>query len=148
MRDDEQQKVRELIAFSTGVGVEDISLHNMVFYDPYAPSVPVVVEPGVPEGLQLRDMLIYGGIGLSVLAILIFVISIILRKRRKKKEAEKQAAIAEAAATDGFSWADIQDEIKLQETPEQVIKKQLKDFTSTNPEIAAQLIRTWLKGEE
>lgn len=148
MRDDEQQKVRELIAFSTGVGVEDISLHNMVFYDPYAPSVPVVVEPGVPEGLQLRDMLIYGGIGLAVLAILISVISIILRKRRKKKEAEKQAAIAEAAATDGFSWADIQDEIKLQETPEQVIKKQLKDFTSSNPEIAAQLIRTWLKGEE
>jgi flagellar M-ring protein FliF len=36
----------------------------------------------------------------------------------------------------------------VQETPEQVIKKQLKEFTTANPEIAAQLIRTWIKGED
>lgn len=150
MRDEELQEVKELIAFSVGIKTDDIALHNMVFYNPEDPSVPVITpEPGIIGDLELRDILIYGGIALAVLAILIFVISMMLRKRKKKKEAllATEAAAAEAAATD-YSWADIQDEIKVQETQEQVIKKQLKDFTNANPEIAAQLIRTWLKGDD
>lgn len=148
MREEELQEVKELIAFSAGVSTENVALHNMIFYNPDAPSVPVdssnVQEP---VAIQLRDILIYGGIALAVIAVLIFVISMILRKRRKKKEAENAAASSEAAATDDFTWADIQDEIKVQETQEQVIKKQLKEFTAANPEIASQLIKTWLKGE-
>lgn len=149
MRDEELQEVKELIAFSAGIKTEDIALHNMIFFDPDSPAIPVTAEPNASNALQLRDILIYGGIALAVLAVLIFVISMILRKRKKKKAAEALlSASAEAAATKDFSWADIQDEIKVQETPEQVIKKQLKDFTTANPEIAAQLLRTWLKGED
>ena len=150
MRDEELQEVKELIAFSVGIKTEDIALHNMVFFNPEEPSVPVVTpEPGIIGDLELRDILIYGGIALAVLAILIFILSMMLRKRRKKKEALLAAeAAAEAAATNDYSWADIQDEIKVQETQEQVIKKQLKDFTTANPEIVAQLIRTWLKGDD
>lgn len=149
MREEELQEVKELIAFSAGVDTENVALHNMIFYNPDAPSVPAD-SPNVQEdgAIQLRDILIYGGIALAVIAVLIFVISMILRKRRKKKEAENAAASSEAAATDDFTWADIQDEIKVQETQEQVIKKQLKEFTAANPEIASQLIRTWLKGED
>ncbi len=148
MRDEELQEVRELIAFSAGVSTEDIALHNMLFYDPDAPALPVD-NPNVQDpGILLRDILIYGGIALAVIAVLAFIISMILRKRKKKKELEKAAADSETAVTDDFSWGDIQDEIKIQETQEQVIKKQLQEFTSANPEIAAQLIRTWLKGED
>ncbi len=146
IREEEIDEVKELIAFAAGVGTEDISLHNMMFYDPDSPAVPVTAEPGEPRELQLRDILIYGGIALAVIAIFSLILTLILRKRKKAKASQERAE-AEAAATD-YSWADIQDEIKLQETPEQVIKKQLKEFTNSNPEIAAQLIRTWLKGED
>jgi flagellar biosynthesis/type III secretory pathway M-ring protein FliF/YscJ len=37
--------------------------------------------------------------------------------------------------------------IVLNETREQGLKRQIKDFSTTNPEIIAQLIRTWLKEE-
>jgi flagellar biosynthesis/type III secretory pathway M-ring protein FliF/YscJ len=67
---------------------------------------------------------------------------------RKRKKALANTATASGADSNEFSWADIQDGIKVQETEEQAIKKQLKDFTQTNPEIVSQLIRTWLKGEE
>lgn len=147
MRDEELQEVKELIAFASGVKTENVALHNMIFYDPDAPALPVDSSNVQETGIQLRDILIYGGIALAVIAILIFIISMILRKRRKKK-AEQASANAEAAITEDFTWADIQDEIKVQETQEQVIKKQLKEFTASNPEIAAQLIRTWLKGED
>lgn len=150
MRDEELNEVKELIAFSAGISTEDIALHNMIFYDPDAPAVPAITtDPDAANAIQLRDILIFGGIGLAVIAILVFVISLIIRKKKKKKALQNKGSTApEAAVTNDFSWADIHDEIKVQETPEQVIKKQLKDFSTANPEIAAQLIRTWLKGED
>lgn len=148
MRDEELQEIKELIAFAVGMSTDNVAVHNMIFYNPDEPTVPVVTpEPGIIAGLELRDILIYGGIALAVLAILSLILTIILKKRKKKKEAELNAANEEAAATE-FTWTDIHDEIKVQETQEQVIKKQLKDFTSANPEIAAQLIRTWVKGDD
>lgn len=148
MRDEELQEVKELIAFSAGIDTEDIALHNMIFFDPDSPAIPVITdEPNASNALQLRDILIYGGIALAVLALLIFIISMILGKRKKKKNS-KNSTNSEAAVTGEFSWADIKDEIKVQETQEQVIQKQLKDFATQNPEIASQLIRTWLKGDD
>lgn len=149
IRDEELQEVKELIAFSAGISNEDVALYNMIFYDPEAPALPVSTNPDIADAIQVRDLLIYGGIGLAVLAILVFIISLIIRKNKKKKALKnKETASHETAVTNDFSWADIHDEIKIQETPEQVIKKQLKDFSTANPEIAAQLIRTWLKGED
>ena len=96
-----------------------------------------------------RQILIYGGIALGILAILIFIITIILRKKRKKKSGQMVQPVTKAGNDDSdLSWQDIHDEIKLQDTKEQVIKKQLKEFTNSNPEIAAQLIRTWIKGDD
>lgn len=152
MRDEELQEVKELIAFSVGIKTEDIALHNMIFYDPDSPALPVIntqTDASNAPPVNLRDILIYGGIALAAIAIIVFIISIILSKRKKKKNLESpKTANTEAATTDDFSWADIQDEIKVQETPEQAIKKQLKEFTNTNPEIVAQLLRTWLKGDD
>lgn len=150
MRDEELKEVKELIAFSAGIKTEDIALHNMIFYDPNAPAIPVIAEPDASNALplNLRDILIYGGIALAVIAIISFIISIILSKRKKKKADENPKGTNSETAKNDFSWADIHDEIKIQDTPEQVIKKQLKEFTSANPEISAQLIRTWLKGED
>ena len=146
MRDEELEEVRELIAFSAGIGIENIALNNMVFYDFNQPSVPVAADPAENE-MQLRDLLIYGGAALVLIAILSFVIIFIVNKRRKKKEADIPEAAVSSDTTE-FSWEDIKEGIKVQETQEQAIKKQLREFTKSNPEIAAQLVRTWLKGDD
>lgn len=150
MKDEELKEIKELIAFSAGITTDNIALHNMIFYNPDAPSVPVgTTDVGVADNFNLKQILIFGGIGLAILAIIIFVISMILRKKKKKKgKQQAQDSTTEAAVTKDFSWADIHDEIKLKETPEQAIKKQLKEFSTANPEISAQLLRTWLKGDD
>jgi len=148
MSDEETNKVKDLVAFSAGIEPEKVALHNMAFYDPEAPQV-AVTDPLEATSNIMGKLLIYGGIALGVLAILIFIISVIIKKRRKKKLGEAfETAITDDKDSKDFSWQDVQDDIKLQETKEQVIKKQLKEFTSKNPEIAAQLIRTWIKGDD
>lgn len=147
IRDEELQEVKELIAFSAGVKTEDVALHNFIFYDPDAPAVPVDSTNVQEQAIEMKDILTYGGIALAVIVLLVIIVKILLRKIKKKK-ATKETAEGEAAAANDFSWADIQDEIKVQETQGQVIKKQLQEFTQSNPEIAAQLIRTLLKGED
>jgi len=148
MSEEEMDNTKDLVAFSAGVDISKVALHNMQFYDPDAPPV-IATDPleNVPN--IARKLLIYGGIALGVLAILIFIISIILIKRKKKKLAQnlEQGLKLDDENTDD-SWQNIHDEIKLQDTKEQIIKKQLKEFTNSNPEIAAQLIRTWIKGDE
>ena len=146
MSDKEAEEINQLIAFSAGIGAENIALSNMVFYDYEEPAVPVAATDS-GEGIQLRKLLIYGGIALIVISILLIILILVLRKRKKKRALE-QAAIASDADPNEYSWADIKDGIKVQETQEQAIKKQLKDFTKTNPEIVSQLVRTWLKGDE
>ena len=144
---EELEEVKSLIAFSAGIGIEDIALSNMAFYNPDEPSVPVIAPETGIKGIQLREILIYGGAALALIVIIILIIVIIVNKRKKKKGLN----VKEAAITSGgseYSWTEIQEGIKVQETQEQAIKKQLKDFTKTNPEIVSQLIRTWLKGDD
>lgn len=66
--------------------------------------------------------------------------------RIRAEEEAKASAEREAAASGDSGEED--EGIKVQETEEQKMMRQFKEFSSTNPEIAAQLIRTWLKGED
>ena len=44
-----------------------------------------------------------------------------------------------------FKIGDIKD---AKETKAEVLKNQIQNFTGENPEIAAQLVRAWIKGED
>ncbi len=148
MSEEEDRKVRDLVAFSLGIEPTKVALHNMEFYNPDAPPVMATDPEKVLPSLS-GQVLIYGGIGLAVIAIVIFILSIIIGKKRKKKSSKSNDTNKDSNEKPmDYSWKDVQEEIKLQETQEQVIKKQLKEFTRNNPEIAAQLIRTWVKGDD
>lgn len=154
MSDEEKNSVKELVANSAGVDIKKIALQNMSFYNPEnGDATPVdAKDPMQSDSNNLGKLLIYGGIALGIAAILSFIISIVLSKKRKNKQNElsvksKGSSSKESKAVD-YSWNDVHDEIKLQETEEQALKSQLKEFTKNNPEIAAQLIRTLLKGDD
>lgn len=146
MSDKEEEEISRLIAFSAGIGTENIALSNMIFYDSKLPAMPAVATD--PVGFILSgDLLIYGGIALIAFSISAIIITFLLNKRKKKNKLNGMAAASDSNSNN-FTWADIQEGIKVQETEGQAIKKQLKDFTKTNPEIVSQLIRTWIKVDE
>jgi len=97
---------------------------------------------------------IVGGVGLLVLLIVIVVIIALIKRKRKshlhvKVEAEKRAKLDEARRNkveiDKYKKS-LEDIAKGKIDPKnEAIVEEVRDFAKTNPQIAANLIRNWLK---
>jgi len=84
MSEEEITEVKDLVAFSIGVATEKIALYNMNFYDPDSPNEPTLpVNTAAEESYDLGKILIYGGILVAILAIIVFIISIILKRKER-----------------------------------------------------------------
>ena len=81
------------------------------------------------------------------------IVFLLIRSKRRKKaqellqaqQAEELAAQEAAAAEQAQEQIDNVLEIKNEKSME--LKQEIRKFTEENPEIAAQMIRTWLRGE-
>jgi flagellar M-ring protein FliF len=139
---DQRDQIIDSVAKASGVPAESISVQNMPFagLTPYEP--PQIVEDNT------RLLIITG---IALLALCIIFVSIILAMRKKQKEREAALA-AEAALYDenGIPLTDLmhQEEdfepIAIPETSEAKLKSQIRDLATSDPEIVAQLIKTWL----
>ncbi len=91
--------------------------------------------------------------GLLLFIILLVVILLIRRRRRKKREAEELAleenrvdALLEAAGLGGEAAEGGADVMDLQTERSMELRKDIRQFASDNPEIAAQMLKVWLRG--
>ena len=125
----------------------------------------VVVQGG-------RNTLVFIIIALGALLIILLVTALIAAGSSKKRlKARREAAAAAASSGVNPNAANITyDEEEIQRrmaagedydfelqslsgdeneaSRDALLKKEIRDFSQTNPEIVAQLIRTWMKGEE
>ena len=121
----------------------------------YNPDADTTTTTPILSGLQIPKWALYVGAGVFGLLLLLIVLLVIRAKRRKKAEAlllaqqaeelAAQEAAAAAAAEQTEEQIDNVLEIKNEKSME--LKQEIRKFTEENPEIAAQMIRTWLKGE-
>jgi flagellar biosynthesis/type III secretory pathway M-ring protein FliF/YscJ len=136
-----------LDSISKASGSDNVSVNAIRFI-----SDPVL--PGVEEPMPLLQLFIITGAAFLALLI-IFLIMLI--STRKKHRAALAAAEAAALEDDGIEYdeygmplVDLVDEdegfepIIIPETAEAKLKTQIKDLAITDPEIVAQLIKTWL----
>ncbi len=121
----------------------------------YNPDADTTTTTPILSGLQIPKWALYVGAGVFGLLLLLIVLLVIRAKRRKKAEAlllaqqaeelAAQEAAAAAAAEQTEEQIDNVLEIKNEKSME--LKQEIRKFTEENPEIAAQMIRTWLNGE-
>lgn len=135
----------------TGLEVLDgrISVVSAPFYKPAEVDPIGGDEPTVPLWV-----LIAAAGGLLLFIILLVIILLIRRRRRKKREEEEELARANdvdallaavglnGAAAEG-NGADV---MTLQTEKSMQLRKDIRQFANDNPEIAAQMVRNWLKG--
>ena len=132
-----------------------------------APFYETPVEPVEPFLNINPDLVPYIIIGAAVLMILLVLLLVILRGRKKHKEqkeleqaaieeqlsalgSEEAAAAANVVAVDPetgapLTGADIM-EINTEKSME--LRKTVRQFAQNNPEIAAQMVKAWLKGDD
>ncbi len=123
----------------------------------------------VPGG---RDMWIFVIIALGVILVILLIIALFASGSGKKRAKIRRAAAAASPSvtqTSSFGSSMTAEEDMKQrsydteetedyeiqsltetsdESREAMLKKEIRDFSKTNPEIVAQLIRTWLKNDE
>jgi flagellar M-ring protein FliF len=109
--------------------------------------------------LPFPNWVLYAGIaGLLVFILLLVVILVVLKKRKKKKQeqeaaealanSEQQALEEILAAATGAETAEPQgaDVMSLQTERSMELRKSIRRFVDENPELAAQMLKIWLRG--
>ena len=137
---EEREKVTRLVAYAVGVEPESIAVESFQFYSP----VEDIRVPTKEEANKGRLML-YIIIGGAILLLIIAVITVMLIKRKRKKTEEMAA---ELQSSDEQLDELFGDDSLPQITPVKDARmEQVKEFALTNPEIAAQMIRSWIKSD-
>ena len=151
------QRVREHVARAAGIqgpvdersGEEYLSDKISVISEPFYKPPLLTTDP---NALPVPVWVLYAaGAGLLLFLILLIVILRIRKKKKKKKEearknAEIEALLAAAGAAQSAASANGADVMELQTEKSMVLRKDIRQFTDSNPEIAAQMIRAWLRG--
>jgi len=149
MSENEIATMRQLVANAAGTEPVNVAFS---YYKFYKPIVEIFNNEGNFLGLTDEQMT-YVIIGAAALVLLLIIIIIVIVRVKKKKKKKAEAAALEVLESNSVINADgeeeiMPDEIKVTETKSMALKKQIGEFTGTNPDIAAMLIRTWLKGED
>ncbi|HML37270.1 MAG TPA: flagellar basal-body MS-ring/collar protein FliF [Bacillota bacterium] len=138
----ERESITQLVAYAAGVAPENVSVQNFRFYkEP---------TPALTETKEINKLLLFGGIAAGIL-VLGSLVALILISRRKKAAAE-EAVMAEGTqeALNALFGAPEEEaeEIKPITPVQDTRREEVKQFAKTNPEIAAQMIKSWLRSED
>ena len=118
---------------STDMQTDKISILVQPFFQ--EESAPLIVPDTLPEWV------IYGGAaGILLFLIVLTIILLVVRSRRRRAAADNlgQQPIDTQTKKD-FDIMDLQTEKSLQ------LRWEVRDFAEKNPEIAAQMVKSWLK---
>lgn len=137
------------VARAAGIGAgaeqDKISILSAPFYTQQ--ENPVL--PGT--SLQLPDWAIYaaaGGVGLLLLVLILIALMRRSRRNKKRGELERMLRTMPAAASVGEgpeTGADIMN-IKTEKSIQ--LRQEIRKFAEENPEITAQMLKGWLRGDE
>ncbi|MEA4831999.1 MAG: flagellar basal-body MS-ring/collar protein FliF [Oscillospiraceae bacterium] len=149
LSEETEEQYRELIAYGTGISSQKVAIAHAQFLSAdKEPEKPAEDNPKtIADLLGIDELMLYVIIGaaLFIIVVSIIIISVIKRKIKNKK---LQQIMAEASKAAPKKVTDIPGEIVLGDTREKLLKKQIKDFSASNPEIVAQLLRSWMKEDD
>lgn len=170
-----QEELYRLVANSAGIPVTEANDKITIIRDPGMPTEeeePILNPPedtlGVITTLIPLPLLI--AIVAGVLLLLLLILFLLLRRRRKKKDSEPEDADFEGgdqlSASDlgldesgsggplGAGGLDDEDDLNSEEImnlrmqKSMRLKQNIAEFVDQNPQIAAKLVQSWLRGEE
>ena len=153
--------VRDIVA--RAAGISDADKNNKIAVE----SAPFFIDTSVPTAdTGFNRWILIGAIAAGVLVLLLILLVLILRRRKKK--AQEAAALADVQLTETVVVPPIDELIqepeevtesdqeaesakellRIQNEKSMQLKENIRKFAEDNPEISAQLIKSWLRGGE
>lgn len=139
----------ENVSKATNIQEANISVQNFVVSDGQAATA---AQPTASLFSDPIFVMIVAALGVLLLIILIVIIVLIRRRRKLKKAAESAANAPEPVGLDLQRDLEARKRMLMEgaelSKQENAITDEMKDFARENPEITANILRTWLKEEE
>ena len=153
--------VRDIVA--RAAGISDADKNNKIAVE----SAPFFIDTSIPAtDTGFNRWILIGAIAAGVLVLLLILLVLILRRRKKK--AQEAAALADVQLTETVVVPPIDELIqeseevtesdqeaesakellRIQNEKSMQLKENIRKFAGDNPEISAQLIKSWLRGGE
>jgi len=164
LSDDNIKKYKELVAKTVGIPVDKIAISYAEFLKTTVSELNSDANVNLAAGTIEKIFSNLGTTGIIIIvSIIVFIALIIIAfkfilKHKKKKKLKKilinEMLVQKQAVDNGEATPKKQrpenmpGEIVLNETREQALKRQIKEFSSGNPETVAQLLRVWIKEDE
>lgn len=143
--------------YNEETGVEYLGDKISVMAQPFYQAPVIELPSGIvlPEWFEMWMLYAAGG-ALFLLIVLIIIICLLIRRHKKKKNKKKTdeeiarnideflaaAAAAQKPSEDGADVMSLQSERSIE------LRQDIRKFADENPEIAAQLLRGWLRGDD
>ncbi|NCA67764.1 MAG: flagellar M-ring protein FliF, partial [Clostridia bacterium] len=152
LSNDDVEMYKELIAKSAGISTDKVVLIGVEFMTSSVPEVSYPSESSedgiisiLNFNLGMNEIIMIGG-GLVLLIFIIIIIGLISSRSKKRKlKIAEEAKIKAREESERTKQENMPGEIILNETREQALKRQVKEFTAGNAETVAQLLRVWIK---
>lgn len=137
------------VARAAGIANEDADSKVSIYA---APFYVAPVEDGEESDLPVPEWVIYAAIGGLLLFVIILILIIVIGKKRRKKKAEKLAQQQEIDKLVGMipqqqtedGGADV---MHIQTEKSMELRKDIRKFADESPEIAAQVVKSMMRGD-
>lgn len=140
----------ETVSRATNIEEPKISVQNFVIEN----DTPVVPANTTAKKVDPVVVLIFATVAVLLIIILIIVIVMLNKKKKRKLAAAKAAAEAEAKARAEKEAFDAEAHKRAliegaeRSRQEDLITNEIRDFAHENPEITANILRTWLREDD
>lgn len=150
MTETEANNLKNAVAFASGVNPDKVNVMSKTFF---SPEQPVSAEPA-GYALPINWEILAAGAGGFLLIIILTTVLLYRRRKKRAKELEEKLVQGAQVNLEGLGGAEEISTESIEELrqstggKQEKVRKALQEFSTSNPEIAAQLIRSWLRGDE
>jgi len=137
----ERDQIFDLVAKASGVTQEKVSVQGM----PFARDDTVALEGPAKRTILGMPVGVFFALLLTLISLVIIGIVLLVSRRNKEPVPAEETEGESASLMELIAEREAEFEpIQLAETQEQKLRAQIRDLANSDPEIVAQLIRTWL----
>lgn len=132
--------------YDEGTGIEYLNDKISVIAEPF-----YVPTPGLPINPQspIKMWMLYVGAGVLLLFLLLLIAVLLVRRKKKKQENDNYDVDAYLAAVRNADVNDTGADVMSMQSERSIeLRKDIRKFAEDNPEIAAQMLRGWLRGDD